>query len=363
MENSQIETNALQAINQNALADPTRTQASSLMLDAKAMESMMTMANMMASGRCTIPQHLQKSPADCLAVCMQSMQWGMNPFAVAQKTHISPSGQLAYEAQLINAVICANAPVKEDAPVFEYIGDWSKVLGKVEERKSDKGGKYYVATYTKADESGLGVKCSMTLRGESVPREVIVMMSQCYPRFSTQWATDPKQQICYVGIRKWGRLYSPGVILGVYTPDELQEIPESTNRSMGPAEVLEPTIDVSPYLIGAKATKNDAEAAAYWKEHNGKFAKQPSDHQTLKDVVIAHRLAMKNARTVDMETGEVKAPAAAKGFDEVLSGLCAASSLDALYVWGEWIETMDDANDRKVLADKFEEMKKSLEAA
>ena len=45
------------------------------------------------------------------------------------------------------------------------------------------------------------------------------------------------------------------------------------------------------------------------------------------------------------------------------TGLCAASSLDALYVWGEWIETADDANDRKVLADKFEEMKKSLEAA
>ena len=45
-------------------------------------------ANLMASGRSTVPKHLQDRPGDCFAVTMQAMQWGMNPFAVAQKTHL-----------------------------------------------------------------------------------------------------------------------------------------------------------------------------------------------------------------------------------------------------------------------------------
>lgn len=42
---------------------------------------------------------------------MQAVQWGMNPFAVAQKTHFV-SGKIGYEAQLVNAVITALAPPK-----------------------------------------------------------------------------------------------------------------------------------------------------------------------------------------------------------------------------------------------------------
>ena len=46
------------------------------------------------------------------------------------------------------------------------------------------------------------------------------MMTQAYPRFSTQWATDPMQQIGYLAVRKWARRFTPDVLLGVYTPDE-----------------------------------------------------------------------------------------------------------------------------------------------
>jgi hypothetical protein len=214
------------------------TSSVGLTMSPESMSSMLEVARLMATSKVTVPKHLQGSPADCMAVTMQAMQWGMNPFAVAQKTHVTQSGALGYEAQLIAAVICANAPVLESAPVYEYIGDWSKVLGKVESKTSEKGGKYFVATYSKADEAGLGVICRMTLKGEPEPREITLMMSQCYPRFSTQWATDPKQQISYAAIRKWARLFSPGTILGVYTPDELEEIPVQS-KNMGAVEVVE----------------------------------------------------------------------------------------------------------------------------
>lgn len=211
-----------------------------MVLDLATIQAINMIAETMAGGKVAIPTHLQGKKADCFAVAMQAFQWRMNPFAVAQKTHISQGGQLGYEAQLINAVVCNLAPITA-RPDYEFLGDWSKVLGKVEERKSEKsGGKYYVATYTKKDEEGLGVIIRATLRGESTPREVTMMMSQAYPRFSTQWATDPQQQICYLAIRKWARRYTPDVLLGVYTPDELNvERPESID--MGRAEEVRKT--------------------------------------------------------------------------------------------------------------------------
>lgn len=215
-------------------AFPRDASTQGLVMDTESIDKMMRVAEMMASARVTIPNHLAKSPSDCLAVVMQAMQWQMNPFAVAQKTHLSPGGQLGYEAQLVNAVIVSSRALR-DQPDFEFLGNWDKILGKVQERQSDKGGKYYVAAWNKADEEGLGVIVRATLAGESRAREVKIMLSQCYPRFSTQWATDPQQQITYVAVRKFARRYAPGAILGVYTPDELQE-----TREMGDAERIEP---------------------------------------------------------------------------------------------------------------------------
>lgn len=219
----------------NALDNsPAPMSPSAMMLDMETLKAISHVADLMAEGKVSIPVHLRGNRGDCFAIAMQSAQWGMNPFAVAQKTHLSQSGALGYEAQLINAVVCNLAPIK-GRPEYEFLGDWDKILGKVEERKSDKGGKYYVATYTKADESGLGVIVRATFRGESEPREVRVMMSQAYPRFSTQWATDPQQQISYLAIRKWARRYTPDVLLGVYTGEEL-DARNHEPRDMGRAD-------------------------------------------------------------------------------------------------------------------------------
>lgn len=209
-----------------------------MVMNPASIDHMLRIAELMASGRSTIPAHLRGNVGDCFAIVMQAMRWNMDPFAVAQKTHITQGGALGYEAQLISAVITSLAPITR-RPDYVYLGDWNNVLGKVEERqgkaKADgkEGGKYYAATYTKKDEEGLGVSVSATFIGESKPREVTVMMSQAWPRFSTQWATDPKQQIGYLAIRKWGRRYTPDVLLGVYTPEELELRGE---RDMGRAD-------------------------------------------------------------------------------------------------------------------------------
>lgn len=229
---------------------PLRDSFATMLFDPNAMKALTDFGKMMSESKVTIPTHLHSKPADCTAIALQAMQWGFNPYAVAQKTFISPGGALGYEGQLVNAAIISSGRLT-DVPEYEYIGDWSKILGKVEERKSENGkGKYYVAVWDRRDEAGLGVICRAHLVGESKPREIQVMMAQAWPRFSTQWATDPQQQISYLAVRKFARRYAPDVILGVYTGDELAG---PTTVDMGFAEEVTPPPPAGPQRKSAKA--------------------------------------------------------------------------------------------------------------
>ena len=185
------------------------------------LEGMMNLARLMATSKVTIPTHL-KNEGDCLAIVMQSAQWGMNPFSVAQKTFLL-NGVLGYESQLVSAIINKNAPIKQRLQ-YEFIGNWDNVIGKTKERTSQKGNTYRVNASTPADEKGCGVKVSATMNGENKPRELTLMFAQVTIRNSTLWAEDPKQQLAYLAAKKWARLYCPDVILGVYTKDEVEQI-------------------------------------------------------------------------------------------------------------------------------------------
>lgn len=202
-----------------------------MVLDYQAMSQMSNLADMMANGRATVPQHLQGNPADCMAVIMQAAQWRMNPFAVAQKTHVV-SGTLGYEAQLVNAVVCSSTKVK-DSFHYEWFGDWTKVIGNFATRKNQNGKEYQVPAWTAADEKGLGIRVWATLKGENEPRVIELLLSQAQVRNSTLWASDPKQQLAYLAVKRWARLYAPDVILGVYSSDELQDQPMS-EREVNP---------------------------------------------------------------------------------------------------------------------------------
>jgi hypothetical protein len=197
------------------------TSTSALVLDGDSLDKMMRLAEVMATGRATVPKHFNGNSADCLAVVMQSMQWKMNPFAVAQKTHLV-NGVLGYEAQLVNAVITTCAPVL-DRLHYEWYGAWEKVIGKFTIKTSDKG-EYRVPGWVLADEEGLGVKVWATFRGEAEPRVLELLLAQARTRNSTLWADDPRQQLAYLATKRWSRLYCPDVILGVYSPDELEEV-------------------------------------------------------------------------------------------------------------------------------------------
>ncbi|MGQ6167372.1 RecT family recombinase [Serratia sp. IR-2025] len=197
------------------------------------LNQLMKFAEVMAQSRVTVPAHLAGKPADCMAVAMQAAQWGMNPFAVAQKTHVV-SGTLGYEAQLVNAVITTMSPTK-DRINYEWFGPWEQVIGKFVEKTSQKGNAYIAPAWTLKDEAGCGVKVWATMKGEENPRVLELLLSQAQVRNSTLWASDPKQQLAYLAVKRWSRLHCPDVIMGVYTPDELAEMPRVERDVTPPA--------------------------------------------------------------------------------------------------------------------------------
>jgi hypothetical protein len=207
------------------------TSSAALVLDERSLANMERVARLMASGKATVPQHLRNNEGDCFAIVMQSIQWRMNPFAVSQKTHLV-NGILGYEGQLVNAVITTMAPTK-DRLHYEWYGDWKKVIGKFEIKRGDKG-EYRVPNWMLEDEEGLGIKVWATLKGEDEPRYLDLLLAQARTRNSPLWADDPRQQLSYLAVKRWARLYTPDVILGVYTNDELEEVDRPTERDLNP---------------------------------------------------------------------------------------------------------------------------------
>ncbi|MBM7070912.1 recombinase RecT [Shewanella sp. 202IG2-18] len=198
------------------------TNTTDMIFSVEAMTQMSNLANFMAGGKSTLPTHLQGNPSDCMAVIMQAAQWQMNPFAVAQKTHLV-NGTLGYEAQLVNAVVSSSRAIKGRFK-YEWFGAWEKVVGKFETRQGKSGKPYQAPAWKPQDEQGLGVRVWATIDGDEDPTYLELLLTQAQVRNSTLWASDPKQQLAYLAVKRWVRLYTPDVLMGVYTPDELQGV-------------------------------------------------------------------------------------------------------------------------------------------
>lgn len=380
------ETRALAATTDQPTTELALPSDTASMILGPSFERVQAFAGMMAKGAVSVPKHLRGNIGDCMAITIQALGWKMNPFSVAQKTHLSQSGALGYEAQLISAVLVSSGAVVGE-PNYEPVGDWNKVLGKVEEKEGKKrddgsaGGKYYAAAYNKKDEEGLGVIVRAQLRGETKPRELTVMMSQAYPRFSTQWATDPYQQLCYLAVRKWARLNSPGSILGVNTVDELDAYP---SRDMGPAEVVAPKIPQELLAAAYAAADKGREAFnAWWKQcllpernllagevNNLKTRTEAADRNrtvdnapTAKTTPAAAASTTTTAQSAEAGTkidGDgVITPTYASVMDKMLAAH-KKKDRDALAIAADWIASVPEAEQRAELKAKFDELNADL---
>lgn len=289
--------------------------SAAMMLDSGTLDRLMRVADIMATGRATVPKHLQGNPGDCLAVAMQAVRWNMDPFVVAQKTHLV-GGTLGYEAQLVNAVIQSSGAI-EGRFHYEYRGE------------------------------GPALECRVgaVIRGESdVTWNEWLAFSAVKTKNSPLWQTNPKQQLGYLQVKYWSRLYTPGAILGVYTPEELAPV-DAGEKNMGAAEVVEPpktatrTNALKSRLVGDKRAEQqtvpavtlpsldqvlaaieaatDADSMAHAKQLGAQMADGPEKEQAVeayKRRVAALRAAAEQHQA-DPETGEIQRDEWLEGYE------------------------------------------------
>ena len=166
------------------------------------------LGELMAKADIVMKKHLRGNPGACVALCMRALRWEMDPFAVADKTY-EVNGVLAYEAQLVAAVVHTRAPIV-GRPRYVYTGDGPSRQCQV------------VCVMTDGED-----------REYTTPR-----FDQITTKNSPLWKSDPDQQLGYFAIRSWARRHTPEVILGVYTPEEVETFRDVTPRPSGLRERL-----------------------------------------------------------------------------------------------------------------------------
>ena len=151
--------------------------------------------------------------ANCFLVVNQAVRWGMDPFAVAQCVSVV-HGKLCYEGKLIAAVIEAKLGIN-----LEYA-----ITGQGEAMK---------------------VVVSGAIDGEPV------VDSKKQPKTVkgtvADWKTDGKgspwaarrisRMLRYRGAREWSRVHTPGLMLGVYSDDEMEALSSEDRRAMRARDV------------------------------------------------------------------------------------------------------------------------------
>ena len=174
--------------------DPTTGQ-SIMQMDKKLLpaplEALTEVAHMLAKSDILVPKAFRGKPDLCLGIAYQAALWGTDPVATAKKSYLV-NDQIAYEAQLINAICLRHF---DDRPTYRYEGEGAQRYVTVTARVNGQ-----VLTYTS-------------------PRVAVI-----HPKNSPNWKTDPDQQLSYFAIRAFARRHMPDVLLGVYAVDELQSV-------------------------------------------------------------------------------------------------------------------------------------------
>ncbi|MGX5719880.1 recombinase RecT [Shinella zoogloeoides] len=174
-------------------------------------------AEVMCRADIALPKHLRGNAGACMAVALQALEWQLSPFAVASKSY-AVNGAIAYEAQLIAAVVNTRSGIKGRLR-YSYDGTGNDLTCTVTGILDDEECSYTTPT--------IG---SITTKN------------------SPLWKSDPQQQLGYFAARSWARRHCPEVILGVYDRDEAEQF-------RGPDHAKDVTPSVMDRLKAQNATQ------------------------------------------------------------------------------------------------------------
>lgn len=105
------------------------------------------------------------------------------------------NGKLGYEAQLVNAAVTTSRAIVGFFN-FEYRGEGQN----------------------------LACRVGAVLRGSNeITWGEFLCIADVTIKNSPLWKSNPRQQLGYLQVKNWARLYTPGAMLGVYSVDELED--------------------------------------------------------------------------------------------------------------------------------------------
>ena len=162
-----------------------------MVLVPKSVDEAVRLAKIMAEAS-LVPDHLRGKVGDCLLIVMQAQRWGMDSLSVAQCTSVV-RGKLCYEGKLVSAALYAMGAI-EGRLRYEFGGSGDNRFVRVSGRP----------------------------RGETVDQSVEGSVKQ-WATTNDNWKRNPDDMLVYRGTRQWARRYAPEALLGVYTPDELED--------------------------------------------------------------------------------------------------------------------------------------------
>lgn len=267
------------------------------------MAELIEFAQLMCKAGPMIGKAFRENPGACAGIIQRAMQWRMDPYAVSQKAYVT-NDAIAYEAQLVNAVIVANAPI-EERPRYAFDGVGDKRT------------------------------CTVTVRikGEAEPVDYRTPELARIRKNSPLWKDDPDQQLTYFAIRSLARRHFPDIILGVYTVEEMQEarVIENAPRSgFDEYASQEVETDERPKRLSSAQAKRDGtwtvmqaeiEACATLQEIDDWFAlnetaiaKLPNEHWR---IAVSDRYESKRERILDaMAAADQRDASQADGADK-----------------------------------------------
>ncbi|MFG1304198.1 hypothetical protein V5F34_08665 [Xanthobacter autotrophicus] len=179
-------------------------------------------ARMMASADVGIPKYMRGRPGICLAVTVQAVQWGADPFQVANKSYLV-NDRIGYEAQLYAALLLSSGLIK-GRPRYTYDG-----------------------------EPGSTRRCTVTMNLVEGGDPVVYTSPQVgkiTPKNSPLWKTDEDQQLAYYSVRACGRRDFPDVMLGFLSNDEAAALPVDATAPKETTPVKMSTVNKLDALAG-----------------------------------------------------------------------------------------------------------------
>lgn len=153
--------------------------------------------------------------ANCFVIANLALTWGLDPFQVAQATSVT-YGKVTLEGKLVRAIIRKFLKFDFSYAFFGNAGDMAR--------------KCYISDEPLLNAEGAPLSEEEIIGLIKTGRRITVGTLQKWHTkkndgsVNENWARDEDKMFRERGAREWCRQWSPGLMLGVYTPDEFDDV-------------------------------------------------------------------------------------------------------------------------------------------